>query len=116
MSDSILNTIKKMLGIDPDYNAFDTDIIVSINSVFLSLRQLGVGPKEGFVITGPDETWLGFLGDRTDLQAVQAYIYIKTRLLFDPPSTSFVIDSLKNQAEEIGYRLMLEAEGGASHE
>lgn len=110
MNESILNSIKKMLGIDADYDAFDTDILVNINSTFMTLRQLGVGPDGGYSITGPDETWADFLGDRTDLQAVKSYMYLKVRLLFDPPSSSFVLDSMDRQIKEFEYRLNLQAE------
>lgn len=112
MNESILNTVKKMLGIEVDYDAFDTDVMININSVFMMLQQLAVGPSEGFSIKGPEETWEDFLGDRSDLQAVKSYIYLKVRMLFDPPSSSFVLDSMKNQAEELEYRLNLQAEGG----
>lgn len=113
MNESILNTIKKMLGIDADYNAFDTDVMVDINSVLMALNQLGVGPERVFSISGATETWQDFLGERFDLQAVKSYIYLKVRMLFDPPSSSFVLDSMKNQAEEFEWRLNIQAEGGA---
>lgn len=113
MNESILNSIKKMLGIDADYDAFDTDVMININSVFMILQQLAVGPKEGFSITGPTETWADFLGERLDLQAVKSYMYLKVRMLFDPPTNSFTLDSMKNQATEFEYRLNLQAEGGS---
>lgn len=114
MDDSILVTVKRSLGIFPESTEFDPDIISCINAVFLTLRQLAVGPEKGFMVTGADETWADFLGDRWDLIAVQTYTYLKVRLAFDPPSTSFVIDSIKNQISELEYRLNLEAEGGGS--
>lgn len=112
MNESIFNSIKKMLGIDVDYDAFDTDVLININSVLMILNQLSIGPPEGFFITGPEETWADLLGDRTDLQGVKTYIYLRVRLLFDPPSSSFVLDAMEKQAEELGYRLNLQEEGG----
>lgn len=110
VDDSILNTTKKMLGFDPDYTAFDTDITIHINTVFFSLTQLGVGPQQGFSIIGPNETWTSFIG--TDLiQAVKSYMYLRVRLLFDPPATSFAIDSMKTQAEKLEWMLNVQQEG-----
>lgn len=110
VDDSILNTTKKMLGFDPDYTAFDTDITIHINTVFFSLTQLGVGPQQGFSIIGPEETWTSFIG--TDLiQAVKSYMYLRVRLLFDPPATSFAIDSMKTQAEKLEWMLNVQQEG-----
>lgn len=88
VTDSILLTVKKMLGIAEEYHAFDIDLIVNINSVFLTLNQLGVGPKFPYQIEGSEETWGDFLKDqRKKLAGVETYVYLKTRLLFDPPST-----------------------------
>lgn len=112
MNESILNSIKKMLGIESDYNEFDIDVMININSVLMVLNQLAIGPPDGFSITGPNETWADLLGDRTDLLAVKSYIYLRVRLLFDPPTNSFTLDSIAKQAEELGYRLNLQAEGG----
>lgn len=110
--ESILNSIKKLLGILDDYIEFDTDLIININSAFMILNQLGVGPREGFRITGPDETWGLFLDERQDLEAVKTYIYLKVKLMFDPPSTSFVLSSISEQINELEYRLLLQAKGG----
>jgi hypothetical protein len=82
--DSILISIKKMLGIEDEYTHFDFDIIININSVLMTLNQLGVGPVVCFSITGKDELWTDFLGDSIDLDAVKTYVYLKVRLLFDP--------------------------------
>lgn len=100
-----------MLGIEPDYNAFDTDIIVGINSSFGTLFQLGVGPDEAFSITGPEETWDQFLEGKRDLNSVKSYIFIKTKLMFDPPSTSYASDALNKIAEEQAWRLNVAEEG-----
>ena len=108
---SIMVTIKKMLGIAQEYNAFNVDIIVNINSVFLSLNQLGVGPKKPFRITGEDETWEDFLGDQMDiLEGVQTYVYLKVRLLFDPPTNSFVVTAMQDQCKELEWRLNAQVE------
>lgn len=111
MNESILTTIKKMLGIAEDYDAFDTDIIVNINTVFMTLTQIGVGPDKGFSIKGKDEKWSDFISEDDDnLEGVKTYIYIKVKLVFDPPTTSFVLDALKNMATELEWRLNIESE------
>lgn len=109
-SNSILNTIKKMLGLDPTYTAFDTDIVVHINSAFMMLNQLGVISR-GYHITGDSETWANALGSEVyDYESIKDYIYIKVRLLFDPPQTGFVTEALKQNLSEIEYRLVLQKE------
>mgnify|MGYP003621841999 CR=1 FL=1 len=108
--DSILLSTKKSLGLAASYTAFDPDVIMHINSVMLDLNQLGLGPTGGFVITGEDELWTDFIGARKDLVAVQSLTYLKVRLLFDPPQTSFVIDSINKQIEKFEWRLMVQAE------
>lgn len=108
---SILNTIKKMLMVDPDYDAFDVAITVDINSVMLTLNQIGVGPSDGFFITDETQTWEDLLGSATNLEAVKTYIYLNVRLLFDPPSTQPLIDAMKNQASMLEWRLNLKQEG-----
>lgn len=110
MNESILDTIKIMLGLEKDYNSFDTEIIAYINSAFFALSQLGVGPEEGFSITGPDEVWSNFIDEKSNLIAVQTYIKLKVQLIFDPPSNSFVVDAINKQLEELTWRLCLEAE------
>lgn len=110
MLKSILNDIKHLLGIEPDYNVFDSDIIIHINSVFMTLHQLGVGPEKPFHITGDSETWGQFTRGRLDIMAVKTYIYLKVRLIFDPPTNSFTITALENQAKEFEWRLMAQRE------
>ena len=110
MNESILDTIKIMLGLEKDYNAFDTEIIAYINSSLFTLSQLGVGPEEGFSITGPDEIWSNFIDEKSNLIAVQTYIKLKVQLIFDPPSNSFVVDAINKQLEELTWRLCLEVE------
>ena len=104
---SILVTIKKMLGIDEDYTAFDVDIITNINSVFLTLNQLGVGPDTGFEITDTSQTWADF---PMELNAIKTYIYLKVKETFDPPASGFVIESMHNQQKELEWRICLQAE------
>jgi len=112
MEDSILYSIKKMLGLDPDYSAFDADIMIHINSVFMILRQLGVGPQDGYAISGPDEKWSDFLGSSTLLEPVKSYIYLKVRSVFDPPSNSYVQDAIQKQIAEYEWRLNVEVDPG----
>lgn len=110
--ESILLTVKKALGIEADFDVFDSDIIIHINTAFNVLNQLGVGPEEGFYITGVNEVWSDFLPDTPNLEAVKTYIYIKVRLVFDPPTSSFVLQSLNDTAKEYEWRLNVQAEGG----
>lgn len=111
ITESILLTVKKMLGIAEEYHAFDLDVITDINSVFLSLNQIGVGPETPYSITSDVDTWEDFLGDsKVDLPGVQTYVFMKTRLLFDPPTNSFLVDAMQNQCNELEWRLNLQAE------
>lgn len=109
MDESVLNTIKKMLGLDASYDAFDTDILVNINSVIQALSQLGVCTSSK-VITGASETWSYLLDNFSDVSSVKTYIYIKVRVLFDPPSSSYVLQALSEQAKEIEWRLLMQVE------
>lgn len=110
MNDNVLQIVKKLLGIDPSIDAFDMDIRMHVNSVLLNLEQLGVGLKIYSVNTG-NETF-GDLTDDTQLAGrLPTYFYLKVRLLFDPPSTSFVIDAIQKQIQEIEWRLNVEYEG-----
>lgn len=106
---SILDSIKKMLGIDPVYTEFDSEIIVNINSVFFTLKQLGVGPTTTFAIADKNDVWADF-SDTVDLEAIKMYIYLKVRLGFDPPSSSFVLASIENQIKELEFRLNVESD------
>lgn len=111
MNGSILDTTKKILGIEPDYTAFDSDILMHINSVFATLNQLGIGPDVGFAIEDRLPTWGDFLGTDLRLNSVKTYVYLRVRLLFDPPSTSYLITSMKEQVQEIEWRLNVHREG-----
>ena len=105
METSILTSIKKMLGVAEDYTEFDEDIITHINSVFLNLTQLGVGPEEGFMIEDDTAVWEDFINDSIRLQAVKTYMYLKVKLLFDPPLSSSVTESFTRMIAELEWRL-----------
>jgi hypothetical protein len=105
VSNSILNSIKKMLGVSEDYTVFDTDIILHINSVLSTLTQLGIGPEAGYSIENANATWDAFIGDDPRLNSVKSYVYLRVRLLFDPPSTSYLIEAYKEQIREHEWRL-----------
>lgn len=107
MSDSILKGTKKILGLAEDYDAFDLDVITHINSAFSTLAQLGVGPAEGFVLEDDTTKWVELLGSDPRLNVVKSYVYLRVRLLFDPPSTSFAIASFKEQIQEMEWRLQV---------
>lgn len=105
MEESILNSIKKLLGIAAEYTNFDTDIIIHINSVFMILNQLGIGPSEGFRIIDNTAVWNDYITEDDDLDAVKTYIYLKVKLLFDPPLNSAVIEANKQLINELEWRL-----------
>lgn len=109
-TESIIVSIKKMLGLGDDYTPFDMDVIVHINSAFMKLTQLGVGPREGFVVTDYDKKWSDFLTNPVTLGAVKNYVYLQVKMIFDPPTNSYVMDALKQQADELGWRLNVQAE------
>lgn len=114
MNESILITIKKLLGISSDYNHFDTDIIIAINSVFNILSQLGVGPAAGFSISNDDATWGDYIEEGQNLEMVKSYIYLKVRLMFDPPSSGTHVESINRQISELEWRLNVEVDPGKS--
>ena len=105
METSILTSIKKMLGVAEDYTEFDEDIITHINSVFLNLTQLGVGPEEGFMVEDDTAVWEDFIDNSNQLQAVKTYMYLKVKLLFDPPLSSSVTESFTRMIAELEWRL-----------
>ena len=106
--ESILTSIKKLLGITEEYTQFDEDIIMHINSVFMILNQLGVGPSEGFMIEDESADWTDFIEDQSKLQAVKTYMHLKVKLLFDPPLSSAVIESTNRMINEFEWRLNAE--------
>lgn len=103
--ESILTSIKKLLGIDEGYEHFDTDLIMHINSVLFILNQLGVGPSEGFSISDKFAKWSDFIEDETKLESVKTYVYLKVKLVFDPPLSSSVMESMNRMISELEWRL-----------
>lgn len=109
--DSILTSIKKLLGISEDYEHFDADIIMHINSVLAILAQLGVGPTEGFSIRDKTATWGDYIGENAKkLNDVQMYIYLRVKLIFDPPSSASVIEAMTNAKNELEWRLSVSSD------
>lgn len=107
--ESILTTIKLQLGIGADYTHFDQQIMVHINSAFMTLRQLGVGPDKPIIVTSEMDTWDKVLGENESIEAIKLYIALKVRMLFDPPTSSFVLDAMNRQASELEWRLNVQA-------
>lgn len=112
MNESILTSVKKKLGIAEDYTHFDEDIIMDINSVFLILHELGVGP-EGFTIDDSSTTWTDYLGDDTNLETVKSYMALKVQMIFDPPLSSAVAEAKNQMIKEMEWRLNVAAEQGS---
>ena len=110
MIESILESVKKQLGILPDYKHFDEEIIMGINSSFFILNQLGVGPETPFTIEDDEEVWSNFIPEGTTLELVKSYIPLRVRLLFDPPTNSYLVESINKQIQEFEFRLMVDAE------
>lgn len=104
MSSSILNDTKHQLGLMPEDPSFDGDVIININNSLATLTQLGVGPLSGFEITGSSETWDQFTDDPR-LNSVKTFVYLKAKLVFDPPGTGFVLQAMERQIEELTYRI-----------
>lgn len=103
--DSILTSIKKLLGITEDYEHFDQDVIIHINSAFSVLTQLGVGPEAGFLIEDSSAIWSDFVSNASKLEFIKTYIYLKVKLVFDPPTSSAVIDAINRQISELEWRI-----------
>lgn len=104
--DSILTSIKKLLGIAEEYTQFDTDLIIHINSVFMILTQLGVGPEKGFTISDKSKTWSDFISvEDNRFESVKTYVYQKVKLMFDPPTSSIVADAANRIISELEWRL-----------
>lgn len=103
--DSILTSIKKLLGITENYEYFDADLIIHINSVFMILNQLGVGPDDCFRISDKTSKWEDFSSDINEMESVKTYIYLKVKLMFDPPQNGFLVESINRQLSEIEWRL-----------
>lgn len=107
MKESILNSIKDLLGPDSDYDVFNNEILIQINTALSILTQVGVGPEEGFIVTGDNQTWQDFLGDRIDASMVKTYVYMKVKMAFDPPQNSYLLTSMKETCDEFENRLKI---------
>ena len=112
MEMSILNDIKKMIGLDENYTVFDQDLIIHINSVFMILTQMGVGPEEGYRITGASNEWSEFTNDDLLMESVKTYIYQKVRLIFDPPQNSALLQAIQSSVKELEWRLNVACDTG----
>lgn len=110
MEQSILTSTKKVLGVGADYTAFDQDILTHINATFGVLNQLGIGPANGFMIEDDTTEWAEYTTDLTMLGMVKSYIYLKVKMLFDPPTTSFHLDAANKQIEQLEWRLSVHRE------
>lgn len=108
--DSILTSVKKILGISEEYTHFDVDIIIHINTVFTILNQLGVGPEEGYSIVDKNDVWSDFLDDETTLESVKSYVALKVKIMFDPPTTSTVMEANNKMISELEWRINHAAE------
>ena len=118
---SILNDIKKPLGLDADDTSFDQDIILLINTFIPVLSQMGIGPPSGFIVTSAQDQWSDYLGDIWDsmnlnassvinYEGVKTYLYLRVKLIFDPPSNSSVVEAINNTLKELEWRMMLASE------
>jgi hypothetical protein len=111
MEQSILKSTKKILGIGPDDDSFDLDVLTHVNSVFSTLQQLGIGPEAGFAIEDDTVNWGDYLiDDPLKLNQVRTYVYLRVRLLFDPPTTSYLLTAVQKQLEECEWRLNVHRE------
>jgi hypothetical protein len=99
-----------MLGLEADYTPFDTDVKVFLNSAMMTLQQLGVGPTGGLIVTDFTQTWSDLIPDGKMMEAVKTYLYLSVKMAFDPPNNSFVMDAMKQQKEELEWRLREQAE------
>ena len=111
VASSILDSTKKAIGLGADYDVFDPDIIMHINTAFSTLSQLGVGPEEGFQIVDDSMTWDEYTMADKERNMVKSYVYLRVRLLFDPPETSYLINAFNDQVKELEWRLNVHEEG-----
>jgi hypothetical protein len=111
VSESILNGTKKILGIEESYTAFDADVLMHINSIFSVLNQLGIGPDNGFAIEDASSTWDDYLDGDLRLNSIKSYVYLRVRILFDPPMTAYLVTAMKEQIQELEWRLNVQREG-----
>lgn len=109
---SILFDVKKAVNVGPDYSEFDSVLIMHTNTAFMALNQLGVGPEDGYRISGYNEVWTDFISD-ADLilmEGVKDYVALRVRMLFDPPASSVVAEAFNKGIDELGYRLLVAAD------
>lgn len=109
---SILLSVKKALGIQPECEDFNVEIITAINTVFSILTQIGVGPEEGFIVQDANDMWFDFIPSETNLEMIRTYVYQRVRLIFDPPQNSFLVNALKDDSKELEWRSQVAAESG----
>ena len=112
--DSILTSVKKIIGISEEDESFDTDLIIHINSVLMILNQLGVGPEDGFSIADKSAVWTDVIGDNKLIEAVKTFVGLKVRLIFDPPTSSAVLDSINKTISELEWRINVMVENKAN--
>lgn len=108
--ESILTSIKKLLGITEEDTSFDTDIMIHINSVFSELTQIGFGPKDGYSITGAENLWNEIAPDKKTLEMVKTYVYLKVKIIFDPPLNSSTLETYKQEVQRFEWRINSEVE------
>ena len=113
-NDSILTSIKKLMGLTEEYDAFDQDILILINSIFFELEQIGVKAKEGFVLSDKTAVWSDYSDDDRLLNALKPYIYMKTKLTFDPPTSSGALDSMNRIIDRFEWRINLYSDTGGT--
>lgn len=113
MTESILESVKKVLNLSDDYTPFDQDIILHINSVFSTLNQLGVGPEAGFMIEDKEAVWSDFLGSDLRLNNIKSYMYLRVRMLFDPPTIGYLVTAMQQQITEFEWRINAQRESVA---
>ena len=113
-NDSILTSIKKLMGLTEEYDAFDQDILILINSVLFELEQIGVKAKEGFILSDKTAVWSDYSDDDRLLNALKPYIYMKTKLTFDPPTSSGALDSMNRIIDRFEWRINLYADTGGT--
>jgi len=114
--DSILLSIKRLLGVSEDCEHFDDEIIMHINSVLVILNQLGVGPPGGFIVTDTRQTWSMFVPNRTDIEFIKTYVFMKVKLIFDPPQSSSAIESMNRVISELEWRINVAVDPGETTE
>lgn len=114
--DSILTSIKKVLGIYEEDTSFDIDIIMHINTVFMILRQMGIGPDDGFSVIDSRDTWEDYLDDISLIESVKTYVALKVRLIFDPPASSTMVEAINRTISELEWRLNAQADYSESFE